>query len=76
MAALASLMCEYDHAAVCVVPSHGPAPPFVEGALARTVAFRAFDGGRGQVAQLLAEMYVFCVRFQLSMGRMSGELAT
>lgn len=72
MAALTSAMTDIDHATVTMVPSHSPAPPFVEGKLASSVAFGAFSGGRGEVAQLLSEMDVVQV---LDQHRTSGNVA-
>jgi hypothetical protein len=56
MAALAGCLCPYDIAIVSMVPSHGPAPPFLDGALAKTVSFGAFERGRDEVREHLNKM--------------------
>eukprot|EP01122_Echinamoeba_exundans_P005862 TRINITY_DN16032_c0_g1_i1.p1 TRINITY_DN16032_c0_g1~~TRINITY_DN16032_c0_g1_i1.p1 ORF type:complete len:371 (+),score=32.78 TRINITY_DN16032_c0_g1_i1:12-1124(+) len=56
MAALAGCLCPFDVAIVSMVPSHGPAPPFLDGALARTVKFDAFTRGRDEVRAHLDKM--------------------
>lgn len=45
-AALSSSLYPYDHACVPMVPSHGPAPPFVEGVIADSVCWDTLDLGQ------------------------------
>lgn len=56
MAALTSLVSPTHNAVVSMIPSHSPAPPFVDGSLARTINFDIFPGGKKEVEAILSLM--------------------
>lgn len=66
MAALAGCYSDAHTAIVSMVPSDGPALPFLDGALARTVSFKSFENGREEVSALLHSMNVPNVALRLT----------